>query len=87
MSLTFVESYKSQGHYLSHMRTYLSIDCDYFAVESNKVSVGTSAKRLRDVLDYLNKPVFITAGHDLPYMPTFAINLQSSRSIFAMVIR
>jgi hypothetical protein len=45
------------------MKTYLSIDCDYFAVE--EVSGKISAKRLLDILDLINKPIFVTLGHDL----------------------
>jgi len=46
------------------MRTYLSIDCDYFA--SEEVSGEVSVQRLKDILQLLkNKPIYITLGHDL----------------------
>ena len=45
------------------MRTYLSIDCDYFADVNTHGAV--SAQYLIDVLKMLDKPVYITLGHDL----------------------
>ena len=44
-------------------RIYLSIDCDYFAEDSASGSVN--ARRLLNVLDIIDKPVYVTMGHDL----------------------
>ena len=54
------------------MKTYLSIDCDYFAfsnvIENRKKIVPSPVKQaeyLISVLELLNKPVYVTLGHDL----------------------
>jgi hypothetical protein len=44
------------------MNTYLSIDCDYFAHEA--IPGEKSAQRLKDILTALDKPLFITHGHE-----------------------
>ena len=46
------------------MKTYLSIDCDYFATD-NRTPAKTQAERLIQVLTLLNLPVYVTLGHDL----------------------
>jgi len=45
------------------MRTYISIDCDYFTY-GNKSPI-IQAKRLLHILEILDKPVYVTLGHDL----------------------
>jgi len=45
------------------MRTYISIDCDYFTY-GNKSPI-VQAKRLLHILEILDKPVYVTLGHDL----------------------
>jgi len=46
------------------MKTYLSIDCDYFA-PIKSASARIQAERLIRVLEMLDLPVFVTLGHDL----------------------
>ena len=45
------------------MRTYLSIDCDYFSVSDKEPK--ESALVLLDILNILQLPVYVTVGHDL----------------------